>query len=325
MLFFLYILQDCLTDVINILNQHKVIAVTSAICIIALFSIGGVILVNQNDRPIDGNKDIKSEFVTEKPEEDNIIKEDEKQTTKEIVANEEVKANQDNPSEKVSPSNNSSQQQPASNPKEETKTSNSEVITSQPNNTEVATSTEPVVTPVPEPVTTPAPEPVTTPAPEPVVTPPIKVELPNNYNIQYLSNYESEIIALVNQFRTENGVAALSFSGQLCESSRYKSNSIIQLNYFAHENPQYDNKNSAYLIKTVFNNPVSYCGENIHLSEASDSSMSSTALEIFTDWSNSPGHRANMLNPNYTKIGVGVVHCSRNGMDTIASTQHFSN
>jgi len=33
-----------------------------------------------------------------------------------------------------------------------------------------------------------------------------------------------------------------------------------------------------------------------------------TAEAVVSGWMNSPGHRANMLSPNYTEIGVGVVN-----------------
>jgi uncharacterized protein YkwD len=33
-----------------------------------------------------------------------------------------------------------------------------------------------------------------------------------------------------------------------------------------------------------------------------------TAQEAFDAWVNSPGHRANMLNPNITQIGIGMAY-----------------
>ena len=35
-----------------------------------------------------------------------------------------------------------------------------------------------------------------------------------------------------------------------------------------------------------------------------------TPKEVVTDWMNSPGHRANILSPDFTKIGVGLVYNS---------------
>jgi uncharacterized protein YkwD len=42
----------------------------------------------------------------------------------------------------------------------------------------------------------------------------------------------------------------------------------------------------------------SYAGENIAAGQR-------TPQEVVNSWMNSPGHRANILNRNYTKIGVG--------------------
>lgn len=45
------------------------------------------------------------------------------------------------------------------------------------------------------------------------------------------------------------------------------------------------------------------------------------AVELFTQWWNSPGHRANMMNSAYTKVGVGVLY----GNGKYMGTQEFSN
>ena len=41
-------------------------------------------------------------------------------------------------------------------------------------------------------------------------------------------------------------------------------------------------------------------GENIAAGQRS-------AVEVNEDWTNSPGHYANMINPAYTKLGVGCL------------------
>ncbi len=37
---------------------------------------------------------------------------------------------------------------------------------------------------------------------------------------------------------------------------------------------------------------------------------SEIATNLVESWMNSPGHRANILNPDYTHIGVGIVHAA---------------
>ena len=147
--------------------------------------------------------------------------------------------------------------------------------------------------------------------------------MPNNFGCQYLTDYENELLSLVNQYRADNGLGTLKLNSNLVESARYKSNSMLQLSYFDHYNPQLNGQSPSYLIRTIFNIACGYCGENLHMSEASSTSVSSTAKQIFADWKASPGHNANMLKPQFTKVGIGVAYAYRNGQYTIISTQHF--
>jgi uncharacterized protein YkwD len=45
-------------------------------------------------------------------------------------------------------------------------------------------------------------------------------------------------------------------------------------------------------------------GENIHWGR----DVNATPVRIFQDWMDSPGHRANILLPHFTEVGVGVAH-----------------
>jgi len=47
----------------------------------------------------------------------------------------------------------------------------------------------------------------------------------------------------------------------------------------------------------------------------------STAAAVMQAWMNSPGHRANILNPNFKEIGVGVV---ANAQGYLYWTQEFA-
>ncbi|KYH34777.1 cysteine-rich secretory protein family protein [Clostridium tepidiprofundi DSM 19306] len=48
-------------------------------------------------------------------------------------------------------------------------------------------------------------------------------------------------------------------------------------------------------------------GENIALGQR-------TPKEVMNSWMNSPGHRSNILNPNYTEIGVGIAYSKDRGI-----------
>jgi uncharacterized protein YkwD len=65
--------------------------------------------------------------------------------------------------------------------------------------------------------------------------------------------------------------------------------------------------------RRMYHSGWSGMGENVAYGQKGPS-------EVMTAWMNSPGHRANILNPKYSEIGVGVV-MSSNGQPYY--TQHF--
>ncbi len=149
--------------------------------------------------------------------------------------------------------------------------------------------------------------------------------LPQNYPYEFRSGLENEVFNLVNQHRANNGLAPYIWSNSLHETSRYKSNSMVQHDYFSHNNPQLDGKGSSYLLWELFGVPYNSIGENI----ASRSGYSSVSAEdIFTQWKNSKGHNDNMLSSKFTHMGVGIVYSSNPGSNykntkSYISTQHF--
>lgn len=150
-------------------------------------------------------------------------------------------------------------------------------------------------------------------------------DLPNNYPSEFQSGLENEVFNLVNEHRVNNGLSPFIWSNSLHETSRYKSNSMVQHDYFSHSNPQLNGKGSSYLLWELYGVPFNCIGENI----ASRSGYSSvSAEEIFTQWKNSSGHNENMLNSKFTHIGVGIVYSSKPGSKygqtkSFISTQHF--
>lgn len=145
------------------------------------------------------------------------------------------------------------------------------------------------------------------------------------YDLEYMEQVESAIITLCNQERVTAGKNALASNETLRKIARYKSNQMLQYSYFAHNSPV-DGFTPMQLAKS-FEWSSSTFGENIWMISTSGYSYSSfkaivTASKIVNDWMNSTGHRENILNSNYTKIGVGVV-CSSCGK--AYATQEFSN
>ena len=109
--------------------------------------------------------------------------------------------------------------------------------------------------------------------------------------------YEQEVIRLVNGLRQENGLKPLSYDWELSRVARYKSQDMKDNRYFSHTSPVYGTP--FQMIKSF---GISYrsAGENIARGYA-------TPQAVVNGWMNSSGHRANILNPDYTHIGVGYV------------------
>lgn len=112
-----------------------------------------------------------------------------------------------------------------------------------------------------------------------------------------VTGYEQEVIRLVNEIRAENGLKALTYDWELSRVARYKSQDMKDNGYFSHTSPVYGTP-----FQMIKNFGISYrsAGENI-------AKGYSTPQAVVNGWMNSSGHRANILNANYTHIGVGYV------------------
>lgn len=127
---------------------------------------------------------------------------------------------------------------------------------------------------------TPAPEIPTTPAPETQVTD------------QERSSIE-QVIRLVNEERAKAGLAPVTEASDVSAAAGVRAREIPRS--FAHVRPDGSNYSTA-----LDQSGVRYMGsgENIAYGQRSPQ-------EVMNGWMNSPGHRANILNGSYTKIGVG--------------------
>lgn len=112
-----------------------------------------------------------------------------------------------------------------------------------------------------------------------------------------ITDYEAEVIRLVNVARAQNGLSPLSANWQLSRVARYKSQDMHDKNYFAHTSPTYGSH--AQMIKN-FGITCRTSGENI-------AKGYQTPQAVVDGWLNSPGHRANILNASFKEIGVGYV------------------
>ena len=110
------------------------------------------------------------------------------------------------------------------------------------------------------------------------------------------SSAASEIVRLTNSARSQNGYAALVEDGALSDAAAVRAREIARS--FSHTRPS-----GASFSSALSESGVSYlrAGENI-------ASGQKSASEVVNAWMNSPGHRANILNSSYSRIGSASVN-----------------
>lgn len=126
---------------------------------------------------------------------------------------------------------------------------------------------------------------------------PTKPEEQNNSSNTSISSVEREVARLVNLERQKSGLAPLTLSEELSRVARIKSQDMADKNYFSHTSPTYGDP---FQMMRSFGIKFGYAGENIAKGYRG-------AESVMNGWMNSSGHRANILNANFKKIGVGYV------------------
>ncbi|NLH58986.1 MAG: hypothetical protein GX461_06195 [Clostridiales bacterium] len=158
-----------------------------------------------------------------------------------------------------------------------------------------APTEEPVPTQVPSPEPTKAPVPTQAPSPKPSQLP--SPQPTGNPSTAYqLSSDEQRMVNLVNSERQKAGLAPLKVDLDLSRVARIKSQDMRDNNYFSHTSPTYG---SPFDMMRSFGISYRTAGENIALHSSVESAHNGLM--------NSDGHRANILSPNFTHIGIGIV------------------
>ncbi|WP_083573677.1 SafA/ExsA family spore coat assembly protein [Rossellomorea aquimaris] len=114
---------------------------------------------------------------------------------------------------------------------------------------------------------------------------------------QTAQTYTYEVVKLVNAERAKAGLHPLKENWELSRVASYKSEDMIDKNYFSHTSPTYG---SPFQMMKDFGISYQAAGENIAAGQR-------TPAEVVEAWMNSEGHRKNILSPTYTEIGVGYV------------------
>lgn len=103
----------------------------------------------------------------------------------------------------------------------------------------------------------------------------------------------NEVLELVNKARADAGLAALELDPALCGAAQIRAKECV--GSFSHTRPNGTKYKTAISEAGVVSN---YTGENVATGHTS-------AKQVVDAWMKSEGHRANILNDKFTKLGVG--------------------
>jgi uncharacterized protein YkwD len=121
---------------------------------------------------------------------------------------------------------------------------------------------------------------------------------------------EEQILGLINEERTSRGLKALRPNTVARAVARSHSRDMFARGYFSHVNPEgqdpFDRMRSGGV-------EFRAAGENLALAP--------TTLLAHRGLMNSPGHRANILSPDFGAVGIGVINSGRYGLMV---TQNFT-
>jgi uncharacterized protein YkwD len=122
------------------------------------------------------------------------------------------------------------------------------------------------------------------------------LDLPDDLQLSPDPVAEKQMFDLVNEERTAVGLRALTWDDRLLPVARQHSEEMFRLKYFAHQSPvtgsPFDRLKAAGIV-------YSRAGEN--LAYAQSVSVAHRGLM------QSPGHRENILRPEFTRIAIGII------------------
>ncbi len=138
-----------------------------------------------------------------------------------------------------------------------------------------------------------------------VIVPPTPPQPPVNTdenNPERIEAYVKEVAALVNKERAAVGLPALTMTTELNAAAQVRAVEISGQEDIEHERPDGSSCFTVLDEKNIF---YYYAGENI-------AGGYKTPEAVVEGWMNSEGHRANILDPYYNKIGIGYYENTSN-------------
>lgn len=129
---------------------------------------------------------------------------------------------------------------------------------------------------------------------EPVVeVQPVVEETPVVTNIVYNEDYSYQVLTLINEIRRNNGLTELTMNYTLVQVANVRSEEISR--NWSHTRPDGTDWWTVHTQYGIYGK----LGENLAYGQT-------TPTEVVEDWMNSEGHRANILTPEFTSIGISV-------------------
>ncbi|HEX8736363.1 MAG TPA: CvpA family protein [Pyrinomonadaceae bacterium] len=139
-----------------------------------------------------------------------------------------------------------------------------------------------------------------------------RVELPFKVaEVRPRPEIEAQMLEMVNRERVANGLKPLEADAELTEVARKHSADMFARGYFSHNTPENLDPFDRMRRDGV---RFSTAGENLALAP--------TVQIAHTGLMNSPGHRANILRPQFGRVGIGIMDGGRRGLMV---TQNFRN
>lgn len=110
--------------------------------------------------------------------------------------------------------------------------------------------------------------------------------------------FETQVLTLVNQERTDAGLPALALSQSLSKASLAHTLDMACNGFASHTG-----SNGSF-----FGTRLTEAGFSFSTAAENIAAGYETPLEVVKGWMNSSGHRANILNPDLDYIGIGYVY-----------------
>ncbi|MBM4371047.1 MAG: CAP domain-containing protein [Deltaproteobacteria bacterium] len=111
---------------------------------------------------------------------------------------------------------------------------------------------------------------------------------------------EGRIVELINQERAAQGLQPVENEPRLAAAARQHSQEMNDLEYFSHQSPTEEYGTLSRRLGKAGMKSWGWAGENIAMS------TSAKAEDFVQMWMDSPGHRENILRPQFRYTGIGV-------------------